>query len=89
MPIINTGYKREAFLRNIARYLCGGNDHVGESAEGHEFGKTIYFGGGYWRGLWINERETGIELTNPDVSPAEARIVEQAMCILLLGEYQP
>jgi hypothetical protein len=63
MPILNTSLKREAFLHNIARHLCGGNDRFGEVDEGAEHGKTIYFGGGYWRGLWL-EGEAGVTLTN-------------------------
>jgi hypothetical protein len=86
MPIINTGYKREMFLKNISRHLCGGNERWAEVDEGAENGKTIYFGGGYWRGLWT-ENEVGVTLTNPDVSGADRRVVEQALCILQCGKY--
>jgi hypothetical protein len=86
MPILNTTYKREAFLQNISRHLCGGNERFGEVDEGGE-SKTIYFGGGYWRGHWM-ENEEGVVLFNPSNSPADARIVEQALCVLHCGKYR-
>jgi hypothetical protein len=86
MPIVNTTYKREAFLRNIAAHLCGGNDRFGEIDEGGE-SKTIYFGGGFWRGHWM-ENEIGVMLFNPDYRPADARIIEEALCLLRCGSYR-
>lgn len=81
MPIINTGMKREAFLRNISSHLCG--DHrFGETSD-----KEIYFGGGYWRGAWMAD-EAGVILYNPSVSRSDALVVEHALCILLCGRFQ-
>lgn len=85
MPIINTGYKREAFLRLVSRYLCGGDPVYGEVEEGGE--KVIYFGAGYWRGYWLLD-ETGVVLVNPGRNRTQALTVEEALCILNCGRFQ-
>lgn len=84
MSIINSGYKREAFLRTISLHLCG-DPRFGEVVECDE--KIIYFGGGYWRGRWLKD-EAGVVLFNPSVSRAQTLVVEQAMCILNCGKFK-
>jgi hypothetical protein len=85
MPIINNGWKREAFLRKISLHLTG-NPKFGETTECDE--QVVYFGGGYWRGKMM-PHDAGVILFNPSNSRAEAKIVEEALCILLCGRFQP
>ena len=81
--IINTGMKREVFLRTISLHLTG-SDRFGEERSGE---KLVYFGAGYWRGRW-NKTNTSIRLINPSISWADTLTVEKALCILLCGKFE-
>ena len=78
-------YKVEIFLELISNRLTG-DRHVGIDHNPSTDDVTYYFGGGYFRGLPVYDKEgvfDGITLVNPDLSREELQILERALSILL------
>lgn len=86
--IVNTTFKRVAFLSDISRHLVPGHDGAfkvdsTDPASGHEF---IYFGGGYWRGVFCSDGM--LSLVNPDRTREEIAAVEAGVAVLMHCTYR-
>lgn len=93
--ILRSGYKPAAFINAIALTInCDARPKtdadVSHDALTNDVEGVIYLAGGYWRALPVWDdggNMIGVNLINPDRTPAEIRTVEQAIAILRRFEY--
>lgn len=74
--IVNTSYKKEAFIRQIAK-------HFGDGKHSQDPSGIWYFGGGYWRGVEGEHRGSlAVRLENQDFSGFERSFVERGIATI-------
>lgn len=84
--IIRGGIKEDVFLRQIAGRINPTREDYGLSEEGSQ--TFIYFGEGYWRGMWLDEGHQEFRLINPGRPQTDVNTVEHGLAILLYCDYR-